>query len=120
MVVRRSRDRRRDEMSVREIAMVEPSSTLDQVACAAERVDLRNRVFVTRDGGAVDDRSHPVLAMRRIADGKLHGQPVQGRNKIREHRALDENARARRAFLSRESECRTHDAGGSVFEISMT
>src|SRR5256886_11125349 len=68
MVKRRACDRRRDEMSVREIAMVEPSSTLDQVACAAERVDLRNRVFVTRDGGAVDDRSHPVLAMRRIAD----------------------------------------------------
>src|SRR5438105_10035103 len=69
MVVRRSRDRRRDEMSVREIAMVELSPTLDDVTSAAQRVDLRDRVFVTRDRGAVNDRSHPVLAMRRIPDG---------------------------------------------------
>src|SRR5947209_1674828 len=119
MVVRRARDRRRDKMSVREIAMVEPLSAFDDVACAAERLDLRSCVFVACDGGSVDNRSHPVHSMRRITDGKLHGQPVQRRNEIREHRVLDENARARRAFLSRESERGTHDARGSVFEIGM-
>src|SRR5438874_12423688 len=68
MVERCTRNCRRDKMSVSEIAVVEPSSALDDAASAAELVDLRDCVFVTRDGGIVDDRSHPVLAMRRIAD----------------------------------------------------
>src|SRR5205814_9281325 len=70
MIVRCTRNCRRDKVSVREIAMVEPLSALDDAPRAAELVDLRNRVFVTRDGATVDNGSHPVLAMCRITDGK--------------------------------------------------
>ena len=67
MVERRARDRRRDEVAVREVAVVEPLAAVHDGAVAAERAHLRDRVLVARDGGGIDHRAHPVLAPRRIA-----------------------------------------------------
>ena len=117
MVERRARDRRRAVVAVRQVAVVDALAAVDDPARLAQRVDLRHRVLVARDGRRIDDGPHPVLAPRGVADADLRGRAVQRGDEVGEHRVLDVHARAGRALLPRQPERGPHHAGRGIVQV---
>ncbi len=109
-----------DDGRLHEVAAIErrlgyPSSAYKNLSAILLRA--LDRGEIGPDRGFVDDRSHPHVALERIADLDALGFLDQQLHELIAHILLDVHARAGGAFLSLRAERRAHDAVGRLVEV---